>query len=172
MKITQAPVTPPSPAPFRFISILLETQEEYDAFCALANNSALCEAVPPIKGWWFRCQELMLPVDSHKYHGAIEKMRGAPYLKGELSTSRDPDTLAPGHNPLRLTCRDVGMADGWRLLEIDEIGDRLRKYIPGLERRRPPEYPHWDGFGWGGSDTSSCYRTKLTREALAEARRK
>ena len=35
----------------------------------------------------------------------------------------DPDAVAPGHNPDRLTVAEVGIADGWRLLTEEEAED-------------------------------------------------
>jgi hypothetical protein len=70
----------------------------------------------------------------------------------------DPmDDLAPGHNPDKLTRRQVETDLGWRLLELDEI-DPNREIVTS-------DISLWINRGWSeasyaGSETCWTYRTK------------
>lgn len=44
----------------------------------------------------------------------------------------DPNAIAPGHNPNKLTNDVVGVVEGWRLLGAEEVDSTLR-YYPGTE---------------------------------------
>jgi hypothetical protein len=161
MKITQAPLPPPAPAPFRPLCVVLETQEEYDAFYALVNNSALCDAVPVIRGWWQLCAEIGHPADSHKWHAAIENMRRASF-----PSPCELDQRAPGHNPDGLPVRQVESWLGWRLLDRDEIKGwhdkvRCQQWMPRKNK--------WSDGGLGVA-TDTTYRTKLSRAELQASR--
>jgi len=70
--------------------------------------------------------------------------------------------IAQGHNPAGLTEDQVGVAEGWRLLAPDEIGEHKKDDKPG-------EIQRWyssNGAGWqmsGGNhgwESSQTYRTK------------
>jgi len=72
--------------------------------------------------------------------------------------------IAPGHNPGKLTEEQVGVKDGWRLLDEDEI---LGPY-KGIERVGHVDC--WTGQwepGNRGICKGSTYRTRLSREELA-----
>lgn len=73
------------------------------------------------------------------------------------------------HNPDNLTPEQVGVSDGWRLLDVDEVNSDFNK----SNNRSAEKWFHiahgWHGF-WLGTDDKSTYRTKLTRTQLREAR--
>lgn len=74
------------------------------------------------------------------------------------------------HNVDNLTPEQVGVAEGWRLLDEHEIygnAPYLHVDVDDLEG--------WCHFwstapGWRGSNHGTTYRTKLTREELRKAR--
>lgn len=71
----------------------------------------------------------------------------------------DPDAVAPGHNPDRLTVAQVGIADGWRLLTEEEAEEfRLKEIVPA---------EFWStGWNSGGSwfvTRDSTLRTKAEK---------
>lgn len=73
---------------------------------------------------------------------------------------------ALGHNPAGLTNKQVGVGDGWRLLDADEISDY--KWSTVCDAWRNPE--GWlaeKGRAWCKLTT---YRTKFTREELRATR--
>ena len=76
-----------------------------------------------------------------------------------------PSPISPGHNPDKLTEEQVGVKDGWRLLEADEIILEGR-YLDGIE--------FWDETKWlngcHGDSKPFTYRTLLSRDALSIAR--
>ena len=76
-----------------------------------------------------------------------------------------PFPISPGHNPDKLTEEQVGVKDGWRLFEADEIILEGR-YLDGIE--------FWDKTKWlngcHGDSKPFTYRTLLSRDALAIAR--
>lgn len=45
------------------------------------------------------------------------------------------DVVAKGHNPLGLTNAEVGVSEGWRLLEAEELWDRVHRVGDGIEFR-------------------------------------
>lgn len=70
------------------------------------------------------------------------------------------------HNPDGLTNEQVGIVEGWRLLDEDEI-------IPNnnaLEEIESWDITGWDNEGFFGANQSMTYRTKLTREELKQKR--
>ena len=75
------------------------------------------------------------------------------------------DIPTKSHNPDNLTGEQVGVNDGWRLLDEDEIRDdcgvlgEIRVFVDDS----------WDS-GCVGWDHSATYRTKLSREELRKAR--
>lgn len=73
--------------------------------------------------------------------------------------------IASGHNPDKLTEEQVGVKDGWRLLESDEI------VYYGVPHDSIQAWQNtWDSSGWRGSDPSCTYRTKLSKHELRVAR--
>lgn len=74
--------------------------------------------------------------------------------------------IAKGHNPDKLTEEQVGVKDGWRLLEKDEI-------VPGgLMTSHIEAWGIWDGWlrcAFGANQTAT-YRTKLSKQDLAKER--
>lgn len=84
-----------------------------------------------------------------------------------LTNEVQPEPSPKPHNPDGLTPEQVDVADGWRLLDEDEI-------LPYPQRRLVDIqiwYLTWDTGPWQGSIKTQTYRTKLSREALAEARK-
>jgi len=78
-----------------------------------------------------------------------------PYLRFRIA--RDPlDELAPGHNPAKLTCRQVGTHEGWRLLEPGEL-DPFRPLLKEIECWRGER---WSCRAWSGGLASETYRTR------------
>lgn len=68
-----------------------------------------------------------------------------------------PDGVAKGHNPMGLTNAQVGVAEGWRLLEKDELRDQAGQDRDGVEfcfRGDLKWTPHFymlsdaDEYGW------------------------
>lgn len=78
--------------------------------------------------------------------------------------------IAPGHNPWGLTAKQVGTADGYRLLDEDEVDGR---YNGGRSLRKIECFTSdgtWDASGWWGASKERTFRTKLSREELARLR--
>jgi len=68
-----------------------------------------------------------------------------------------PDAIAPGHNPDKLTNAQVGVADGWRLSQSDEISDEPEDY----EETQWWETDHWSFTGpWSALSGRCTLRTK------------
>jgi hypothetical protein len=71
----------------------------------------------------------------------------------------------PAHNPDNLTPEQYGAVEGYRLLDRDEIRDRVKPH---------GEIEQWLGKrSWGGElcygiDIYKTYRTKLSRKELAK----
>ena len=74
------------------------------------------------------------------------------------------------NNPDALTPEQVEISQGYRLLEIDEVGPQFYKATKEIERWRP--YGLWSNAGSGcyGSDYGQTYRTKLSKEELRKVR--
>lgn len=68
------------------------------------------------------------------------------------------------HNPDNLTREQVGVSEGWRLLDEDELNDH-RISSSDIERWMVNSRS-WSG-GYSGGSESSTYRTTLTRQELA-----
>ena len=71
------------------------------------------------------------------------------------------------HNPDNLTPKQVGVSEGYRLLDEDEIKDRtsnlcIEKWVVTSFKN-----PYWDDSRYQGNDTYLTYRTRLSREQLA-----
>lgn len=67
------------------------------------------------------------------------------------------------HNPAGLTSEQIGVAEGWRLLDEDEIEERnLHFEIQKWSEEK------WDSTAWAGNDTLGTYRTKMSRSELAK----
>ncbi len=82
-----------------------------------------------------------------------------------ISTWTSP--IAPGHNPDKLTEEQVGVKDGWRLLEWEEI-----KSISVESKKKGLEFWGIMSLTWkrpdgGPANNDSTYRTRLSREELA-----
>lgn len=83
--------------------------------------------------------------------------------------------LAPGHNPNRLTCAQVGTKDGWRLLEADERGNgthtgafyKAIQYWFSSEKDWRNLSVDSPGFNFGPMPDSVPHRTLFSREQLA-----
>lgn len=78
--------------------------------------------------------------------------------------------IAPGHNPKGLTAKQVGTADGYRLLDEDEVDERWEGRPAHLEIECFELGGTWDKTGWLGACKGLTYRTKLSREELARLR--
>lgn len=65
--------------------------------------------------------------------------------------------LAEGHNPDKLTEEQVGVSDGWRLLESEEIAERVQ--APSIDMWLSPCH-RWVGGTTAGSPIVT-YRTKM-----------
>jgi len=79
--------------------------------------------------------------------------------------------IAAGHNPDKLTEEQVGVADGWRLPEWDDI-----RWLNGENKVSALYCWHrrgccWERPGIGACESSCTYRTKLSREELAALRK-
>jgi len=79
--------------------------------------------------------------------------------------------MSTPHNPDNLTPEQIGVAEGWRLLDEDEIGPNNGKATcqpwlkpfgsnPGM----------WGNLNYVGQSPELTYRTRLTREELSAAR--
>ena len=74
-----------------------------------------------------------------------------------LSPAKESSPVAKGHNPLLLTEEQVGTADGWRLLEEDEIFNRFStREIQSYDR-----VVGWSSEGRAGNSLENAYRTKM-----------
>lgn len=86
-------------------------------------------------------------------------------------TEGEPASQGPAHkphNPANLTPEQVGVAEGWRLLDVDEIAPS-QSPVHGINLWMDSE--EWSVLPSAFGDTSGCtYRTKLTREELKKAR--
>jgi hypothetical protein len=76
--------------------------------------------------------------------------------------------LVPAHNPDNLTPEQVGVSEGYRLLDEDEIKDRasnlcIEKWVVTSFKN-----PYWDDSRYQGNYTYLTYRTRLSREQLAK----
>lgn len=73
------------------------------------------------------------------------------------------------HNPDNLTPEQVGVSEGWRLLDEDEVTGASNREIDGIQLfLRGREW--WGDSNLSGNGNHVTYRTKLTREELAEKR--
>jgi len=77
-----------------------------------------------------------------------------------------PSPVVEPHNPDNLTGEQVGVGQGWRLLDKDEIKDEdgAREITHEIELW---DEVNWNSTGWVGALRNRTYRTKLSREALA-----
>lgn len=75
--------------------------------------------------------------------------------------------IAAGHNPAKLTEDQVGIKEGWRLLERDEIKERVMDLGKGKLQVWIRGNQAWREGWYQGSDESCIYRTKLSRADLA-----
>lgn len=84
----------------------------------------------------------------------------------------DQPTEAKPHNPANLSPEQVGVSEGWRLLDEDEVGESVHPTI-GIDFLG--YFEQWQG-AWYGDDPLNglcddiTYRTKLTRAELRKAR--
>lgn len=73
------------------------------------------------------------------------------------------------HNPDELTPEQVGVSDGYRLLDEDEIKERgdgcFEIEYSAVDSHTKQQF--WFGPAWGCHEALT-YRTKLTREELAK----
>lgn len=85
----------------------------------------------------------------------------------EQVESNAPEAPAK-HNPGNLTDAQVGVADGWRLLDEDEV-IKVHGFhvLDDIEMRRGDE---WCDQGHEGYNTRATYRTRLSRAELRNAR--
>lgn len=72
------------------------------------------------------------------------------------------------HNPDKLTPEQIGVSEGYRLLDEDEIKDRasnlcIEKWVVTSFKN-----PYWDNSRYQGNYTYLTYRTRLSREQLAK----
>lgn len=73
------------------------------------------------------------------------------------------------HNPDGLTPEQVGVSNGWRLLDEDEI-QTSATFVDHIISCRLSSGA-WGSLWYNGTDFENTYRTQLTREQLAEARK-
>jgi hypothetical protein len=110
--------------------------------------------------------------------GLIGETAGNDYTNSYLLRTTRPlpsAQLAPGHNPDKLTCAQVGTKDGWRLIHDDERGDgtHSKEFYRALQVRFSPEDEWRDlcvdslAFNFGPMPRGTMYRTRLSREQLA-----
>lgn len=78
----------------------------------------------------------------------------------------DPNAIASGWNPAGLTQAQVGIAEGWRLLEEDEITTAPRAGKLQVWFREVGKWGSCMDLGWA----RNTYRTRLTRAELRAAR--
>lgn len=89
-----------------------------------------------------------------------------PKLKAQKENAqRIAGGMFPPHNPAGLTDEQIGTAEGWRLLDVDEVGPK-RGDTPWIEMWSNLEQ-RWISNAFTGSILSNNYRTKLDRAALA-----
>lgn len=74
----------------------------------------------------------------------------------------DPDAVAPGHNPDRLTVAQVGIADGWRLLTGEEAENHSGQVVS------PTEYWSRASHSWNGAVNAWGVCTTDTLRTKAE----
>lgn len=106
----------------------------------------------------------------------------AKELKSEASTSdiktsashsgSSVPTVASAktHNPDGLTPEQVGVTDGWRLLDEDEIIKHYVLNFFGIELWKCGRWDAANGNTWKGNSKTYTYRTRLTRAELRKAR--
>lgn len=85
--------------------------------------------------------------------------------------STDPNEIAEGHNPERLTNAQVGVPE-WRLLteeEIREAGSANVHFVQGIQVFDDPRWI-FDAVGFMGNKFDATYRTNLSRAELRKAR--
>lgn len=82
----------------------------------------------------------------------------------------DPDAIAPGHNPNKLTNAQVGVQDGWRLLDLIEHSDWNDKCVPDAEFKQSDHKSEWMMGCKKGSFPYSynAVRTRLSKSELAK----
>jgi hypothetical protein len=106
-----------------------------------------------------------------QYHDVATDTWKATYDATQLPTGlkyRRRITEPNPHNPDNLTPEQVGVSEGWRLLESDEIHGELSLDDVGGWACGSKE---WNGcFGHGDMWKSITYRTKLSRAELRKAR--
>lgn len=86
----------------------------------------------------------------------------------DLDTPPEPEHKP--HNPDSLTPEQVGVADGWRLLDEDEILPPS-VWLAQIHAWNCENDNKWNATGWVGSNTVITYRTKLSRAELAAKRK-
>jgi len=107
-------------------------------------------------------------VDRKTYHDFYEGVNDGVRIPND---KRWPTSKS--HNPDKLTFGEVGVEDGWRLLDEDEIRTNSDDIdgIQGWIRCNRKDDSRWgSSIRWGGIDKSVTYRTKLSREELRKAR--
>lgn len=75
------------------------------------------------------------------------------------------------HNPHHLTDEQVGVSEGYRLLNEGEVKNTHKIYLHEIEVY-VPHLRKWDDKGWRGSVQENTYRTKLSVKQLKELRQK
>lgn len=71
------------------------------------------------------------------------------------------------HNPDNLSQEQVGVADGWRLLDVDEVKNVPEVFLRDIQLWLGTK---WDGTKWRGAGVGDTYRTRLSRVELRKAR--
>lgn len=90
---------------------------------------------------------------------AADSFNPSPAAVGEPS---------PAHNPDHLTPEQVGVSDGWRLLDEDEVEYGGNPLAEGVSRWWY-HGAYWQD-GWSGQEKVNTYRTRLSRAELRKAR--
>jgi len=116
---------------------------------------------------------MIVMLEHNRYGGSHEMIAECAYNLAEaMMKEKIRVDNGDGDNSLRLTPEQIGVKDGYRLLDRDEIGLKYAhvslpmKEIEGWSVSRQ----EWDKNGWEGLNEDGAYRTKLTRKQLAAKR--
>jgi hypothetical protein len=136
------------PQPKYLLTFLPEAHESPDGMPAFDDvliewspegwllTSDMHEVMVPHEGVGLLVQALRSREDDSFFDGWDASHFDEPWSLGsEISTGRvadpapaDPNALAPGHNPDKLTNAQVGVSEGWRLLGEEEVDTETRSY--------------------------------------------
>jgi len=112
---------------------------------------------------WTLAPDDKKPKLEKSYNGTTWKCISSPIWRSVTHYRLAPSPVAAGHNPDKLTEEQVGVIEGWRLLDEDEISQD-RNWMDEIELRSEGR---WEDGKWCGNRKSATYRTRLTRDELA-----